>query len=101
MGLVEHRREMDEIDRKIIMLIDQRTNISKKIFEDKRIEGRPIADPDRENQVLKKAMDMAAELSLDAGSIRDIFRILISMSLQKQHELHSKNRGYQDELLEL
>ena len=101
MGLVEHRREMDEIDRKIIMLIDQRTNISKKIFEDKRIEGRPIADPDRENQVLKKAMDMAAELSLDAGSVRDIFRILISMSLQKQHELHSKNRGYQDELLEL
>ncbi len=93
MGLAEHRREMEEIDREIIRLVYERTCISKKIFDDKRLEGKPISDPDRENQVLKNAMDMATELNLDAGSIRDIFRILISMSLQKQHELQGNNQG--------
>jgi chorismate mutase len=91
LGLAEHRREIEEIDEKIIRLIDERSRISKKIFEDKRSEGRPISDPERESQVLQKATDMATELNLDAGAIRDIFEILIGMSIRKQHELQGRN----------
>ena len=93
MGLAEHRREIEEIDEKIIRLIDQRNRISKNIFEDKRSEGRPISDPHRESQVLRKATDLATELNLDAGAIRDIFEILIEMSIRKQHELQGRNQG--------
>jgi chorismate mutase len=93
LGLAEHRREIEEIDEKIIRLIEQRNRISKKIFEDKRSEGRPICDPERESQVLRKATDLATELNLDAGAIRDIFEILIEMSIRKQHELQGRNQG--------
>jgi chorismate mutase len=93
MGLEEHRREIEEIDDKIIRLIDKRIGISKKIFEAKRSEGKPISDPERESLVLRKAMDLATELNLDAGAIKTIFEILITMSVQKQQELQGRNQG--------
>ncbi|VVB72299.1 Chorismate mutase [uncultured archaeon] len=93
MGLSEHRSDIEEIDEKIIRLIDQRVGISKKIFEAKRLEGKPISDPERESLVLRKAMDLATELNLDAGAIKAIFEILITMSVQKQQELQGRNQG--------
>jgi chorismate mutase len=47
----------------------------------------------RESLVLKKAMDLATELNLDAGAIKTIFEILITMSVQKQQELQGRNQG--------
>jgi chorismate mutase len=93
MELADHRREIEEIDEKIISLIDQRIDVSKKIFEVKRSERKPISDPEREKQVLRRAVELATERSLDAGAVRDIFEILIRMSIQKQHELQGKNQG--------
>ncbi len=93
MGLEEHRKEIAEIDGKIIRLIDERVSVSKKIFLAKRSEGREISDPEQEKLVLGRAMDLATELGLDAGAIRDMFQILIKMSLQKQNELLGKNQG--------
>ena len=93
MGLEEHRREIEEIDDEIIRLIDKRIGISKKIFEAKRSEGKPISDPERESLVLRKAMDLATELNLDAGAIKTIFEILITMSVQKQQELQGRNQS--------
>jgi chorismate mutase len=93
MGLAEHRNEIEEIDEKIIRLINQRIDVSKKIFEAKRSMGKPINDPQRERQVLRKAMDLSTELNLDAGAIKGIFEILINMSVQKQHELQGRNQG--------
>lgn len=54
MALAEHRRKIEEIDEKIIKLIDQRIDVSKKIFEAKRSERKPISDPERERQILKR-----------------------------------------------
>jgi chorismate mutase len=93
MGLAEHRKQIEKIDEALIRLIDQRIEISKKIFAAKRAEGRPISDPEREKQVLNQATDLAVELNLDAGAIRDIFGILIGMSLDKQIELQGRNQG--------
>lgn len=93
MGLEEYRSEIEEIDEEIIGLIDRRIGISKKIFAAKKIEGKPISDPVRESLVLNKAMDLATELNLDAGAIKNIFEILIAMSVQKQQELQGRNQG--------
>lgn len=86
-GLEDCRREISDIDEKIIKLIDQRIEVSKKIFEAKRMEGRQISDPKREKRVLSMAADLARERNLDADAIREIFVILIRMSLEKQHEM--------------
>jgi len=93
MRLVEHRMEVEEIDDKIIKLIQQRMEASKKIFQAKKMEGIGISDPEQEKLVLSRAMDQATELNLDAGAIRDIFKILINMSLQKQQELQGIDQG--------
>ncbi len=93
MRLEEHRKEIAEIDERIIQLIDERLSISKKVFEAKRSMGRGISDPDQERRVLGRATDLATELGLDAGEVREIFRILIRMSIQKQLELQGKNQG--------
>jgi chorismate mutase len=93
MALAEHRKQIEEIDENIIRLIDRRIAVSKKIFEAKMSEGKPISDPEREKLVLGKATDLATELNLDAGAVRDIFKILIRMSVQKQHEMHGRNEG--------
>ena len=93
MGLQEHRSEIERIDEQIIRLIDKRIGISKKIFEAKRAEGKPISDPQREKMVLSRAMDLATELNLDAGAVKSIFETLIMMSVNKQHELQGRNQG--------
>jgi chorismate mutase len=93
MGLHEHRSEIERIDEQIIRLIDKRIGISKKIFEAKREEGRPISDPQREKEVLSRAMDLATELNLDAGAVKSIFETLIMMSVNKQQELQGRNQG--------
>lgn len=90
---MEHRREIEAIDEKIIRLIDKRSRMAKNIFEAKKQEGLQICDPEQEKVVLGRAMDLATELNLDAGSIREIFNILIRMSLQKQHEFLGKDQG--------
>ncbi|MCJ7445803.1 MAG: chorismate mutase [Methanotrichaceae archaeon] len=93
MRLVEHRMVVEEIDDKIIKLIQQRMEASKKIFQAKKMEGIEISDQEQEKLVLSRAMDQATELNLDAGAIRDIFKILIKMSLQKQQELQGIDQG--------
>ncbi|HUS75271.1 MAG TPA: chorismate mutase [Methanothrix sp.] len=93
MELNEHRNEIEKIDEQIIRLIDRRIGISKKIFEAKRAEGKPISDPERERNVLSQAMDLATELNLDAGAVKTIFETLIMMSVNKQQELLGRNQG--------
>jgi len=93
MGLQEHRSEIESIDEQIITLIHRRIGISKKIFEAKRAEGKPISDPEREKMVLSRATDLATELNLDSGAVKSIFDTLIRMSVTKQHELQGKDQG--------
>ncbi len=91
--LDEYRRDIEAIDQSIIDLIDKRIGVTKKIFEVKRKEGRPIRDPEQEDRVMRRAMDLATEKSLDAGAIKSIYEILIRMSTQKQQELQGENQS--------
>jgi len=91
--LNDYRMEIEGIDKSIIDLIDKRIAITKKIFEVKRKEKRPIRDPDQEDRVLRRAMDLATERNLDAGAIKNIYEILIRMSTQKQQELQGENQS--------
>jgi chorismate mutase len=93
MGLQEHRSEIERIDEEIIKLIEMRMAVSKKIFEAKMAEGRPICDPQREKMVLSRAMDKATQLNLDERAVKGIFETLIMMSVNKQQELQGRNQG--------
>jgi chorismate mutase len=91
--LNKYRSDIEEVDQSIIELIDKRIGITKRIFEVKRREGRPIRDPEQESRVLRRAMDLATEKNLDAGAVKNIYEILIRMSTQKQQELQGENQS--------
>lgn len=90
MGLSEIRCEVERIDAEIIGLIHRRVQLSKEIFEAKRKAGLDITDPKQEKLVMKRAMDQATELDLDAGAIKEIMAILIDMSVKKQREIQGE-----------
>jgi chorismate mutase len=91
MSLEDLRAEVQRVDREIIRLIDERVRLAEDIFESKKTLGVKIEDKNQEKLVMKRALDNATELGLDAGAIKEIFATLIRMSLEKQHELLGEN----------
>ncbi|MCC4770030.1 chorismate mutase [Methanosarcina sp. DH2] len=84
------RKEIEEIDREILSLIDRRVNLAEKVLESKRINGTSINDRKQNEVVINRALNTATELNLDIGSIKEIFEILIRMSIERQNELSGK-----------
>ena len=84
------RKEIEEIDREILALIDRRVNLAEKVLESKRINGTSINDQKQNEIVVNRALNAATELNLDVGSVKAIFEILIRMSIERQNELSGK-----------
>lgn len=84
------RKEIEEIDREILALIDRRVNLAERVLESKRINGTSINDQKQNEIVINRALNAATELNLDLGSIKSIFEILIRMSIERQNELSGR-----------
>jgi len=84
------RKEIEEIDREILFLIDRRVNLAEKVLESKRINGTSINDRQQNEVVINRALNVATELNLDVGSVKEIYEILIRMSIERQNELSGK-----------
>lgn len=82
--ITELRRKIDEIDDKILLLLKERTEVSKKIGEEKRRHGIPLRDPERENEKYKQITEKALELKLNPEEVRKIYQKIIDMSVHAQ-----------------
>ncbi|MCD6146273.1 MAG: chorismate mutase [Methanosarcinales archaeon] len=87
MELADIREKIEQIDKDIVTLIAERTNLAEDVLELKRAEEKSIEDKKQEQIVLNRAIDYATELNLDTGSIKQIFLILIEMNIERQREL--------------
>ena len=87
MELSDVRKKIEELDGGIVKLIAERTDLAGTVLELKKVDGTGILDTEQNHVVLNRAIDLATELNLDTGSIRDIFEILIRMNIERQHEL--------------
>ncbi|MHC1569930.1 chorismate mutase [ANME-2 cluster archaeon] len=87
MELADIREKIEQIDKDILTLIAERTNLAETVLELKRAEEKSIEDKEQEQIVLNRAIDYATELNLDTGSIKQIFLILIEMNIERQREL--------------
>jgi chorismate mutase len=86
------RREIEQIDREILVLIDKRVDLAEKVLESKRINGTLINDRKQNDIVINRALNGATELNLDLASVKAIFEILIKMNIERQNELSGKGR---------
>ena len=72
-GIQELRKEIDKIDERLIVLLNTRLELARRIGEIKRESNIPVLDEDREKEVLERA-----------GDFKGIFREIIMMSKKKQ-----------------
>jgi chorismate mutase / prephenate dehydratase len=70
------RRQIDELDREIVRLLNQRARLAQEIGRTKRAAGRAIVDKDREREVLVRVA-MANEGPLPQDALLALYRQLM------------------------
>ncbi len=80
------RRRIDELDRKIVELLNERARVVVDVGRAKQVDGTPIYAPDREQVVLKRIADLN-EGPLPPGTLQAIYRELMSGSFALEKPL--------------
>lgn len=79
------RKEIDEIDTKILALLVQRLELCKKLGEYKRNNNLPIQNKEREKQVLKQRTQKFKELGFDDEKfVQELFELIMKKSRKVQ-----------------
>jgi chorismate mutase len=87
MTLETVRSEISQIDEELLLLMARRMELAGSILEEKRKLSLPISDSRQNELVLKRAMERATELNIDPAAVKEIFSLLIRMSIDRQHEM--------------
>ena len=82
--LGEWRKQIDEINFKIIDLIKERTKLVKKIGEYKKKRKIPITDSKREEEIFKKINELAEEKGLNKEFVRKLFQQIIKQARKEE-----------------
>jgi len=97
MSVEDWRRKIDEIDRKLVELLNERTRCVVEIGRLKKTDGTPLYQPDREREVLAAA-ERANRGPLSEAAIRRLFERILdeARSVERtvmQDEAAKKARG--------
>ncbi|HEY3422892.1 MAG TPA: chorismate mutase [Methanocellaceae archaeon] len=92
MSIEEIRNDIKTVDMELIKLLAKRMELVGFILDEKKRHGLPINDSLQNDQVLKRSMERAIELGLDTGAVKEIFQLIIQMSIDKQHELSGSSK---------
>jgi chorismate mutase len=85
MTLSDWRRQIDEIDRKLVELLNQRSRCALEIGKIKQAENLPLYQPDREREVLENAERVNPGPLTDAA-IRRLFERIIDEARSAERE---------------
>ena len=75
------RNKIDEIDKKIVLLLKDRIELCKRIGALKRENGISVRDLQREDNVYLHVMASALEVGLDPQKVENIFKGIIALSV--------------------
>ncbi|MGB4658396.1 MAG: prephenate dehydratase [Mobilitalea sp.] len=84
--LQESRKKIDEVDRQIVELFEQRMKLTQDIADYKRSVGKPIYDAEREEEKLI-SLRALTESEFNKKAISDLFIQIMSMSRRFQYTL--------------
>lgn len=74
--IVELRSRVDEVDRELIRILNERARIVQEMVEIKAQAGKPLFDPKREEEILRKVAEVNEGPIYDS-SMREIFEIIL------------------------
>ena len=75
--IADWRREIDELDREILRLLNLRAKLALRIAHEKRAQGLPLRSPAREEEVIRRLVE-DNQGPLGAGAVERIFRLIIA-----------------------
>ena len=78
------RKDIDEIDERILHFLKNRVEICKTVGAIKRENGIPIRDQQREEEQYRNLMKRALELGLDPHKVKAVYREIIAMGMHVQ-----------------
>lgn len=79
------RKEIDDIDRKIIELLAKRFSIAKEIAKLKKDQNLPIQDKEREEEVIQKANENLKQQGYDDKKFtKEIYAVIMKKSKEVQ-----------------
>ena len=82
--LKQAREHIDAVDREIMRLLAQRTQLSERAARAKAKLGAPVLDSTREAEILGARRTWAKDLKLDADAASEVFRAILTMSRRAQ-----------------
>ncbi|HJB28635.1 MAG TPA: prephenate dehydratase [Candidatus Blautia faecavium] len=94
--LQECRREIDEIDDKILRLFEKRMQVCEDVAAYKIKTGKKVLDPERE-RVKIKTLKGKAHGAFNASGVEELFHQLMAISRKRQYQLLTEN-GIEEEL---
>lgn len=80
------RTQIEEIDRRLVTLLAERVALGRKTATLKRAAGQPILDPQREAEVIRRAVTTAREHDLPIEAVREVFWHVVGLSRRAQEE---------------
>ena len=78
------RHHLDKLDTQLLNVLARRMQISKQIGNYKRANNIPPPDKSRWNKVVKSRLKIANELNLDQQGVKEMLKIIHTMSLKQQ-----------------
>ena len=75
--LAAYRKQIDSLDQRIVELIQQRARVVEEVGNIKREAHLPVTVPAREQQVIERAQELAAEGPLPAEAVGRIYQKLV------------------------
>lgn len=86
MDLLECRRQLDEIDKKVVELFEERMRICGEVAESKIESGKAVYDGEREKQKLE-AVGAMAHGEYNQNSVQELFAQMMTISRRYQYRL--------------
>jgi chorismate mutase len=84
--LEQLRRDIEEVDLRLVELIAQRVRLARQVGQLKRAAGLPTLDPAREASVVRRASTLAREAGLMPEEMREIYWHVIGLCRRAQSE---------------
>ena len=87
------RRKIDEIDRKLVKLLNERSRCALEIGKLKKANGSPLHQPKREREVLA-GVERANRGPLDGAALRRLFKLIVKEARSLEGTImHDKKAG--------
>lgn len=94
MDISDWRKKIDELDRELVRLLNERARCVAEIGRIKRQDGLPIHEPSREQEVLRNALE-ANQGALEDDALRRIFEKIVEEGKSLQRRVFEA-RGHGD-----